>query len=60
MAIALSAGQRCEPCLKSHIKPALAVGITKAEIAEAAQVAIAFGGYTVMMFYKEICDELRL
>ncbi len=57
IAIALSVVQRCEPCLKSHMKSALAMGITKSEIDEAAQLAIAFGGCTAMMFYKESCKE---
>jgi selenide,water dikinase len=60
MAIALSAVQRCEPCLKSHIKSALAMGISKAEIDETAELAISFGGCAVMMFYKEICDGLKI
>ncbi len=58
MAIALSVVQRCEPCLKSHMKSALAMGITRAEIDEAAQLAIAFGGCTAMMFYKDNCAKL--
>jgi len=59
MAVALSVVQRCAPCLKSHMKSALAMGISRAELDEAAQLAISFGGCTVMMFYGEICDELN-
>lgn len=58
MAIALSVAQRCEPCLKIHFKSALGMGITVEEIDEAAHLAIAFGGCTAMMFYKEIKERL--
>jgi len=58
MAVALSISQHCEPCLVAHMKSALAMGISKAEIDEAANLAISFGGCTAMMFYKEMCKEL--
>ena len=60
MAVALSVVQRCEPCLKIHLRAALAMGISKAEIDEAANLAIAFGGCTAMMFYKDVCQELKV
>ena len=58
MAVALSISQHCKPCLVAHMKSALAMGISKAEIDEAANLAISFGGCTAMMFYKEVCKEL--
>jgi AhpD family alkylhydroperoxidase len=57
MAITLSIAQRCDPCLKIHFKSALAMGIGVEEIDEAANLAIAFGGCTAMMFYKEIRQQ---
>lgn len=57
MAIALSISQRCEPCIKIHMKSALAMGISLEEIDEAASLAVAFGGCTAMMFYKEIRES---
>jgi selenide,water dikinase len=60
MAIALSISQRCKPCLTIHIRGALKMGIPKPEIDEAANMAIAFGGCTAMMFYKETCNELKI
>jgi AhpD family alkylhydroperoxidase len=60
MAIALSIAHHCEPCLKIHLKSALAMGIPKAELDEAANLAIAFGGCTAMMFYKETCKDLGI
>ena len=58
MAIMLSIAVRCAPCLKIHLKSALAMGITRAEIDEAAGLAVAFGGCSALMFYKEIWQEL--
>lgn len=54
MAIALSVLAKCEPCVKSHIKKARAMGFTQEEIDEAAWMAIAFGGAPLMMFYKAL------
>jgi len=59
MAVALSISQRCKPCLRLHIKSALEMGITKAEIDEAAWLAISFAGCTGMMFYQDVCAELN-
>ena len=58
MAIALSVAQRCRPCLIIHIKSALSMGISKAEINEAANMAIAFSGCPAMTFYQEVCKEI--
>ena len=44
LAIALSVLSRCEPCAKLHIAKAREMGISQAEIDEAAWMAIAFGG----------------
>ena len=60
MAIALSVSQRCRPCLVHHVKEALKMGIAKAEIDEAATLAVAFAGCPSMMMYKEVCMELGL
>ncbi|NLS92822.1 MAG: selenide, water dikinase SelD [Planctomycetaceae bacterium] len=54
MAIALSVLAKCEPCVKSHVKKARAMGFTQEEIDEAAWMAIAFGGSPLMMFYKAL------
>lgn len=44
---------RCGPCLQTHYEKARAMGITKAELEEAAWCAIALGGAPVRMFYQE-------
>ncbi len=60
MAIALSIAEHCDPCLKMHIKSALDMGFTKEEIDEAAFMAISFCGAPAMMFYNDVCKELKL
>jgi len=60
IAIALSVAQRCEPCLKIHIKGAIEMGISKEEIDESAYLAISFSGSPAMMFYNEICKEMAI
>ena len=44
---------RCRPCVKSHRKKALSMGITQAQLDEAAWCAVAMGGAPVRMFYLE-------
>lgn len=44
---------RCHPCLEAHYTKAREMGITQAELDEAAWCAIAMGGAPVKMFYQE-------
>ena len=44
---------RCGPCLAAHVRKAQGMGITRAELDEAAWCAIAMGGAPVRMFYEE-------
>jgi selenide, water dikinase len=44
---------RCQPCFKAHHRRAQSLGITQAEMDEAAWCAIALGGAPVRMFYQE-------
>jgi AhpD family alkylhydroperoxidase len=52
IAIALSVLARCEPCVKSHVKKARAMGFSQEEIDEAAWMGIGFGGSPAMTFYS--------
>jgi len=54
MSIALSVLSRCEPCAKAHIAKAREMGISEAEIDEAAWLAISFGGSPTKMFYDSL------
>ncbi len=56
--IALSVAQRCEPCLQIHIEGALADGLSRTEIDEAAWLAISFSGAPSKMLYEEIWRTL--
>lgn len=60
IAVALSTATRCHPCLVFHLKAAAGMGITRAELDEAAGLAFAFGGCPTLMFYKEVCAEIGL
>lgn len=44
---------RCEPCLTAHLAKAGSLGISRAEMDEAAWCAIAMGGAPVKMFYEQ-------
>lgn len=44
---------RCGPCLKAHYQKARDLGLTPAQLDEAAWCAIALGGAPVRMFYQE-------
>ncbi len=44
---------RCAPCLKAHLAQARELGITQAQIDEAAWCAISMGGAPVRLFYQE-------
>ncbi len=60
VAVALAIANHCEPCLRSHLKSALAMGFTKEELDEVANQAVAFGGCTAQMFYKDVCRKLGI
>ena len=59
IAVALSIVRHCEPCLRSHLAAAFALGITREEIDEAAALAVEFAGCPALMFYKETMRVLR-
>lgn len=44
---------RCAPCLQAHLKKAKSMGISDAELEEAAWCAVAMGGAPVKMFFEE-------
>ena len=44
---------RCHPCFDAHFRRARELGLTQAELDEAAWCAIAMGGAPVKMFYQE-------
>lgn len=50
---------RCAPCVTAHLEAARELGITQAELDEAAWCAIAMGGAPVRMFYREALERAR-
>ncbi|HEY5913209.1 MAG TPA: carboxymuconolactone decarboxylase family protein, partial [Verrucomicrobiae bacterium] len=53
ISFALVLQSRCTPCFEAHYEKARALGLTRAELDEAAWCAIAMGGAPVRMFYQE-------
>ncbi len=49
---------RCHPCFDAHFRRARELGITQAELDEAAWCAIAMGGAPVKMFYQESLSRM--
>jgi selenide, water dikinase len=49
---------RCSPCFEAHYRKAQALGLTRAQLDEAAWCAIAMGGAPVRMFYEESLERL--
>jgi selenide,water dikinase len=50
---------RCHPCFDAHYRRARELGLTQAELDEAAWCAIAMGGAPVKMFYQECMERLK-
>lgn len=50
---------RCEACFDTHYRRARELGITQAELDEAAWCAIAMGGAPVRVFYQENIERLQ-
>jgi AhpD family alkylhydroperoxidase len=51
---------RCEACFDAHFRRARELGITQAELDEAAWCAIAMGGAPVKMFYQESLERIQM
>ena len=50
---------RCQPCFDAHYRRARELGLTPAELDEAAWCAIAIGGAPVKLFYQENLDKAQ-
>ena len=48
---------RCRPCFQTHVEKARELGISPAELEEAAWCAIALGGAPVRLFYQECTNS---
>jgi selenide,water dikinase len=54
----LVVASRCQPCFATHFNKARELGLTQAELDEAAWCAIAMGGAPVKMFYQESLRQM--
>lgn len=62
IAVAIGVAVQCEPCIRLHVQKCLSVGCTRAEILEAASVAVVMGGgpaYTHLPMVVETLDALE-
>ena len=50
---------RCQPCFDAHYRRARELGLTQAELDEAAWCAIAIGGAPVKLFYQECLERIQ-
>ena len=55
----LVVASRCQPCFTTHFRKARELGLTQAELDEAAWCAIAMGGAPVKMFYQECLSRME-
>ncbi len=58
IAVALGLAVHCVPCSQTHIKKAFSMGISKAQLKEAAALAIAFSGCRALMLWNDLEQEL--
>ena len=58
IAVSLGLAVHCIPCSRIHIKKALAMGMGKDELEEAAALAVAFAGCRALMLWNELKKEL--
>ncbi len=59
ISIALSVANECSYCIALHVKRALDLGCTRAEIMEAGFVAVFMGGGPAMMYITELYKALN-
>ena len=60
IAVGLSVGMRCVPCVAYHANEALSHGATKEEVLDAAAIGVEFGGGpSYVMVRNELVDILE-
>jgi AhpD family alkylhydroperoxidase len=58
VAVALSVGARCDPCIAFHVPAALRHGATREEIMEVLSVAVMMGGGPSLMYAAHVIEAL--
>jgi AhpD family alkylhydroperoxidase len=59
IALAIGVTQRCEPCIRLHVKKCLEAGATKEQVLEAASVAVMMGGGPAYTHIPVVMDTLE-
>ena len=64
MMVAVALAQRCEPCIRTHVKAAVEMGASRKEILEAAGISILMAGGPAMAYTStvvlKIIDEMAV
>lgn len=58
IAVALSVGARCDPCIAFHVPAALRHGATRDEIMEVLSVAVMMGGGPSLMYAAHVIEAM--
>ncbi|HUV77459.1 MAG TPA: carboxymuconolactone decarboxylase family protein [Desulfobacterales bacterium] len=62
MMVAVSVAQRCEPCIRTHVKAAVEMGVSRTEILEATGISILMAGGPAIAYTStvvlEVLDEM--
>lgn len=59
IALGIAVAVKCPPCIRAHVKKCLEAGADKAQILEAASVAVVMGGGPAYMHIAEVIDALE-
>jgi len=58
MMVAVSVVQRCEPCIRTHVKAAVEMGVSRAEILEATGISILMAGGPAIAYTSTVVLEV--
>ena len=58
IAVALSVGSRCDPCIAFHVPAALRHGATREELMEVLSVCVMMGGGPSLMYAAHVIEAL--
>lgn len=59
IAVAIGVAMQCEPCIRLHVQKCLDLGVTRAEILDAASVAVVMGGCSAWTQMPIVIDTIE-
>jgi len=59
IAVAIGTAVQCEPCIRLHVQKCLELGLTKAEILDAASVAVVMAGGAAWTHMPVVLDTIE-